>query len=141
MRYENGVEYELENYIPEGSIKVPRFILQPVIENSLSHGLQTKEFPWNIRITCVWGREKWFVKVYDNGIGFTSEEIEQINAFKKELMSGDKEIINHNLKVGGLSIRNIMTRLYLEYKEEMIFKVVSEKDKFSVIYLGGGIKM
>ena len=56
-------------------------------------------------------------------------------------MSGDKEIINHNLKVGGLSIRNIMTRLYLEYKEEMIFKVVSEKDKFSVIYLGGGIKM
>lgn len=137
IRYEDGILYELDNKIPLGKIKVPRFILQPLVENSLTHGLIKKEFPWEIKVKCYIEGKHWIVNIYDNGGGFSPDVLEDLEQFRKKLMDGNESIINKNLKLGGLGIKNIMIRLYLEYGEEMIFKVDSTIDEYTNTSIGG----
>ena len=78
IRYEDGILYELDNKIPLGKIKVPRFILQPLVENSLTHGLIKKEFPWEIKVKCYIEGKHWIVNIYDNGGGFSPDVLEDV---------------------------------------------------------------
>ncbi|NDL68578.1 cache domain-containing sensor histidine kinase [Anaerotalea alkaliphila] len=69
LRYEEVFEdaYELQEDLLE--YKVPKLILQPLVENSLYHGLRPKGEPGIIRIS-VYAREGMLhICVYDNGVG------------------------------------------------------------------------
>lgn len=137
LRYEENVDITITHEEQIQKILVPRCILQPLIENSLEHGLKKKHFPWNITVTVECTDDYWNVCVRDNGCGMTQSQIAEIKQYVHDIQQGNMEAINENLKIGGLSIKNILSRLYLEYGKDMIVELDSQIDEYTQVVLGG----
>ena len=50
VRFGNEIQLELDLEKGTEKRKVMRFMLQPIVENAIEHGMAGKEFPWRIRI-------------------------------------------------------------------------------------------
>ena len=64
-----------------GGVPVPNFILQPIVENSLLHGLKNKGYRGEIRITAKESESQkgcMEILVMDTGSGFTKESKEKV---------------------------------------------------------------
>lgn len=98
------IEYDIDK---EVKIKIPVLVIQPLVENSIKHGMRvntTAEENRKIRIKVSISKDDFnsaLISVEDNGIGISSEIIEKLH---KDVM-GDKHI--------GLS--NVHNRLKLIY--------------------------
>lgn len=105
------------------SVKIPKLILQPLIENSIYHGIQPKGEPCDIRIRVQASEKHIILSVEDNGIGMTEDELERIASEK----------IDHNETSFGL--RGTIQRLKLYYECTDLYTIESEKNKGTKISL------
>ncbi len=80
IRFGDQFKYELE--VPEHltHIAVVKFILQPIVENCLKHGLSGFEEGGIIRIKVVEKDKLLSIEVSDNGIGMDKDKVIQVNA-------------------------------------------------------------
>lgn len=111
-RYQDSfvVEYEIEEEIL--SNKIPVFILQPIVENAIFHGM-TQEKVSRILIKGYEQGDKLYLVISDNGRGMKSEQLDGL--FLKE---------GHMSKVG---IQNVHERIQLNFGEEYGLKVESKE--------------
>ena len=137
-RYEDGVRYFVKCDSVSEAIRMPQFILQPIVENSLEHGLKKREFPWIIEIKCYTENNCWMIEIWDNGIGITPDKKSEILLFLENIKMGNQDILEQGLKIGGLSLKNVIARLYLKYGENMYFDITEKREGTSVI-LGGSM--
>ena len=73
------VEYDIDPDLPE--TLVPNFILQPIVENSLLHGLKNKGYQGRVRISALKVNESQFeIQVRDTGTGFAPGEKDRVEA-------------------------------------------------------------
>lgn len=71
-------EYDVD---PElGGAQVPNFILQPIVENSLLHGLKNKGYNGMVRISAQRCGENMEISVYDSGSGFSDGKKAELDA-------------------------------------------------------------
>ncbi len=86
---------------------VPTFVIQPIVENSIIHGLAKKEEGGFIRIHVFLGEEKntLNVMISDTGVGIAKD---RLSVIRKELSDNDEEAS----KIG---LSNIYGRLKLLY--------------------------
>jgi two-component system sensor histidine kinase YesM len=82
------LEYEID--VPESmlKLKVPRLLLQPVVENAIVHGIETVTEPGKIKITGVTRQGEHIISVEDNGEGMSNEEIDQL---KRKIMDNSNK--------------------------------------------------
>ena len=99
-----------------------RFFLQPLVENSVFHGLEGKmeDGYVDVRIESVDDRLELVVK--DNGCGMDEETLENL----REKFTNPREST-------GIGISNIVQRLRLFYGDDYKMSVESEVDKGTVI--------
>lgn len=115
IHVEKGLE---ENYIP-------RFILQPLIENSIYHGLELKEGKGRLDIDICRKEDAICIAITDNGVGMDKETIRSIYS-KSETGSGE----------GGFSaMANIIQRLKLMFGEQYKLLIESKKGKYTKVYV------
>ena len=57
---------------------VPSMILQPIIENSIKHGLANKVEGGTVRCEDVAGRTRLHISIEDDGVGMTRSKLEQL---------------------------------------------------------------
>lgn len=100
-------------------IKVLRFILQPVVENSISHGLSHK-FKGTIAITASHDTEQLILCIEDDGQGILPEKLEQLRSTLKSGIGGED-----NIK-GGIGLGNVNRRLQLHFGDEYGLEVYSQ---------------
>lgn len=95
-RFSNRLK--VKYHIDEGlSFAVPPLILQPLVENSLKHGLSEKPSDCQIDV-CIKEIEDHFqMCVRDNGVGMTQEAIDRI--------------YDDSQKVSGIGLRNVIYRI------------------------------
>ena len=75
---ELNCEYDVD---PElGGAQVPNFILQPIVENSLLHGLKNKGYNGTVRIAAQRRGENMEISVYDSGSGFSAGKKAELDA-------------------------------------------------------------
>ena len=92
-------------------IELPNFILQPVVENSILHGLRDKGYSGKIEISVHETEDDHIeLSVSDNGIGMTDEARERIKA----LLSGK---VSDKDKHSSIGLQNVQHRLKLFYDE------------------------
>ena len=125
--------------------KIPKMLIQPLVENAVFHGLETKIDPGEVNI-CIGLEEKGYtlengtyqqpsrriwVTVKDNGEGI-SEEI--LNSLKEAMEQYDRDgtISDKNQGIGML---NTYRRLRLFYGEEVEFKITSIVNRGTSVYL------
>ncbi|MCA0384082.1 MAG: sensor histidine kinase [Firmicutes bacterium] len=61
------------------TLQIPKLILQPIIENSLIHGMDETE-SLTIRVTAHLERDQLILQVSDNGAGMSDQKVSQIMA-------------------------------------------------------------
>lgn len=105
-------EYDIDPELLD--VEVPNFILQPLVENSILHGLRNKGYKGNIKITIRYKEnEKHYIEIMisDDGIGFD----ENIKTKVDNLLYGEEGDV---IKTKNIGIRNIQNRLQMFYSKE-----------------------
>ncbi len=122
IRYEDKISYEL--HVPEDvtELYVTKLVLQPLVENSIYHGIKQKDGVGTIRIEVrrtdgAGGVPALELSVWDDGEGIEPEMLEIIN---RGLALGE---INHE---SGYGIYNVNERLKLFYGEAYGLRLESQ---------------
>ncbi len=126
MRYgeQFKVVYEIEAEVEEA--RIPGFVLQPIVENALLHGIDMAEGDGIITIRS-WQQEgKIFLQVEDNGIGMSEAQIKVLMQPGKQVYKGFNSI--------GLNI--VDKRLRSIYGEAYQIEIRSEIGAGSSIIIG-----
>ena len=111
-------EYEIEEGL--SSIRVPRLILQPLVENSIYHGIRPKGEHGVIRVTVKRQEDFLFLSVYDNGIG--------MSAHQRELLFSGKDSRS-------FGFQGTIERIRYYYKTEDVFEIHSVEGEYCEIIL------
>jgi sensor histidine kinase YesM len=73
IRFEDKLEVTIEVDEAARHLKVPKFILQPLVENAVKHGLKEPDKKGVIRLVIKSNAGKIDVMVYDNGSPFPED--------------------------------------------------------------------
>lgn len=103
VRMQNEINMEIKIDDCLWGTEMPRLSIQPLVENSIRHGLKDKRGEKKIEIAGYVREHMAVIAVRDNGIGISEEKREQIS--KNEL----KETENHT----SIGIRNIDQRIQM----------------------------
>ncbi|HEY0829385.1 MAG TPA: sensor histidine kinase [Bacilli bacterium] len=107
--------------------RLPKFTLQPIVENAFEHGLQKQEGSWLVEVRVKRIRSRILIAVYDNGVGLDGEKLAHI---RKELGSGsDNNPKFHNDEQSGIrkniGLKNVDSRLKLHFGERYGIRIFS----------------
>ncbi len=133
MRQREKVKLEVEVSQEALMIEVPRFCLQPVIENALIHGLN--RCAGIVRISA--GMEAGGLKlsIEDNGAGMGSAEAE---ALSRKMMSSDGTASGAQNKTGnfsGIGLCNVYERMKMTFGDRFRMEVRSVPGKWTQILM------
>ena len=137
MKFRHGskLTYSIEIDEKMKDIKIPKLVIQPLVENALKYGTH-REPPWNIRICGHRTSTYWEVSVQDNGTGFDHEKL---NILHKTIEEIDRNGLLPSLELEGMGLLNIYMRLKLCYKNQMIFQIGDYITGGAVITVGGSV--
>ena len=106
------MELELENEkLLEA--RMPKLILQPLVENAVGHGLEGKLGQGTVRIVVENSDRTLFLRVRDDGVGMPEEQVERLNA----QFAGDGGAAPVAQR-GGIALRNVNSRIRLMFGED-----------------------
>lgn len=69
-RFGEKIQLDCPNHDSFNNIHIPKFIIQPIVENSVIHGISPKAEDGTIRIKIKIDGDYITIKIIDNGIGF-----------------------------------------------------------------------
>ncbi len=80
MRYSDIAECEISIDDAFKNVLIPKLTLQPLIENSIYHGIRVKDgYKGKILVSAKEEGNKIIISVADNGVGMEQEQIDEIN--------------------------------------------------------------
>lgn len=115
--------FEVDYEIPEEMLeyKVPRLILQPLLENSILHGFQGIDHKGQVVLSAAIEDGNLLLCVEDNGRGMPAQRI-------REVLSGQ---VKQNDKRDSVGIYNVHRRLQLNYGEAYGITIQSEEGRYT----------
>lgn len=118
IRYQNRfqTEWDIENGLQEQEIL--RLILQPLVENSIIHGIQRKQ-DGKIRIKIRRKEKGVLITVLDNGCGMDANQLQKLR-----MQLGARTVEYENQHIG---LQNVNLRLLLEYGCQSCLRIRSHK--------------
>lgn len=120
QKYRFGrLDYKIETYVDSKRVYILPFLIQPIVENSIIHGLEGKiEDNGFVKIVVKKEEENLVISIQDNGVGMKREDLEQLI---KDINSESKK----EIKV----LKNIKERIRIYYGEIYGLHIESEKGK------------
>ena len=124
QRFRFSKKLELKVKVQENllSLKVPRILLQPIVENSIVHGLEGRESGGKVEISISRSNQHVYIQVSDDGIGIEEEKLRQINEDLRNIRRGFQGGVVGKGGMGkagmGVSLLNIQERIHLLYGRE-----------------------
>ena len=90
-------------------VHIPRFILQPIVENAISHGLSNLTSVGTLEVSAFEKKDRLYIEIEDDGEGMVREKVAEITRFinTAKPVEGKKNI----------GIRNVNQRIKLAYGE------------------------
>ncbi len=111
-----SVEFEEQEGSELITCRMPKLILQPIVENAIYHGIEQKVGNGKIRIRIESTPQRLIITISDNGVGMTEERLSEINA-KLRGMSFDY-VAPAGQTTGGIAVVNVNSRIKLLFGEE-----------------------
>ena len=135
VRYGERLRYVFEGFDEMHDLKIPKLILQPIVENSFKYAFHNNP-PWEINISGRQAEGKWQIIVCDNGIGMSVQEIDEIRQMLNEARK-TKDI--RSLQIGGMGLMNVYIRLTLLYGDSAGIHINNQTDGGICVTLFGPI--
>lgn len=134
-------------------VMMPKLVLQPLVENSLYHGIRAKGSPGMMRIQARQSADAVTLTLTDDGVGMSGEQLQQIQRSEKQKSfwpmlkpsqsgtnssiqassvstSASKSDVNVNASFG---LWGTMERLRIYYDREDVMRLESEPGKGTTI--------
>ncbi len=105
------------------SCKIPKFTLQPIIENSIVHGFEGKKGLGILDISAVLVEDDILIEIRDNGVGIPQDRIETI--LQKDKSQGER--------YSSVGLMNINERIKLTYGEKYGLSFESKYMEYSIV--------
>ncbi len=106
MRFEDRLVWEIESSPEFADVELPRLLLQPLVENAILHGVESKIEPGLVKLTVTRDGERIAIMVEDDGVGMDEEKL-------RTLLEGLDSGKVSSSKDSGLGIANVQKRLQL----------------------------
>ncbi len=121
MRF--GQQFILYYEVEEEQLDLPvfRLMLQPIIENSILHGIRDKGETGYIKLTVFQRKDEVRFRVFDTGVGMSPEELEQL-----------RRSINR-FDVHSIGLSNVNSRLKLYFGEEAGLRIRSVQGRGTIV--------
>lgn len=103
--------------------QIPKFLLQPLVENAIVHGLPEPVDNGCITISGTHNRHSMRLIVQNNGVGMTGEQLEKLRA---QLKAADVAQETHG---HGIALCNVQRRIQLHYGSQYGISVQSTAGK------------
>ena len=131
-RYENKLE--VIKTLDEGlmEIKIPRLLIQPLVENAVKHGIEKSRRNGVIKLDAYKKDRHVVFQVVDNGIGMKPEELEALN-----LRLQEDALINEGNGSGAarksIGLENVNRRIKLLYGSSYGVEIESIYDEYTKV--------
>ncbi|GMQ63705.1 sensor histidine kinase [Vallitalea maricola] len=127
-----GKKVEYHKIIDETVLKekLPKLIIQPIVENAIKHGIEPVG-RGKITIYITEKDEKLIIKVEDNGAGI---EIARLQSINMEL-SHNKYIVEEQKNSRSIGLKNVYRRLLLIYGKEAQISIESIYTQGTIVTL------
>jgi len=111
MRFEERLDWEIESPPELGNVDLPRLLLQPLVENAILHGVESKIEPGRVRLVVARHGGRIAITVEDDGVGMDADKL---SSLLEELESGKVT----SSKDSGVGLANVQRRLQLFFTGE-----------------------
>lgn len=134
MRYKDKLEYEIEVSKEVLGQKIPKLVLQPLVENAIYHGIKYKEGKGIVRIEGWMDTQDMVLRITDDGIGMTEEQLSKI--FEKR---------ETDVRKNGVGVLNVHERIQLYYGKDYGLRFYSTSGEGTMVEVHipcgeGGVK-
>ena len=126
VRFSGEIQYEKQIDESLVDIEMPSMILQPLVENSVNHGIREMEGKGKITVSVYDEGEQVCISVKDNGVGMSQEIIDKI-------MSGNYRKSDKPSGSNGIALDNVIARIGLFTERQDAIQILSEEDGTEVI--------
>lgn len=107
-RFGSRISWEIDCQADEKQVEVPVFLLQPLVENAVIHGISMKEDGGKIKIWIRQEDELLHISVEDSGMGMKKEKLQQLqNAIEQNSWEAGS----------GLGLGNLYRRISAYYEQ------------------------
>jgi two-component system sensor histidine kinase YesM len=139
LNIRNPGKYKLETYIEPGAEKqfMPRLVIQPIVENSVKHGLELLPSLGLIRIQVTLLQSHLLIMISDNGIGMSVETVARLyeSLDCEEQPYAMPPDMPDDVNGSGYALRNIYRRLKLQFDENFTFRIDSAPNEGTTVTL------
>lgn len=115
-RFDDEFEYAVNIDEKAKECLLPKFIIQPLVENACVHGVEAISNLRLIEINAVINENQLLISVCDNGSGIEKERLNRL----REMLKDGKELVEN------IGLSNVYQRLVLYYGSEFSFDIRSE---------------
>lgn len=105
---------------------IPKMLLQPIVENSILHGFAEIESAAEIRIAISRDGRDLQIKICDNGIGMSEEQINLIL---------NRQDARQKMKFSRIGVKNVNERIKLYFGKEYGLEICSETGRGTTVVI------
>lgn len=139
LRYEHKLQYQIE-YDPRlNTLRMPRLVMEPFVENVFAHAYGPKHRTVHVRITGTIREDRWYVTIEDDGQGISREQLQQMREHIRESCRQIRSGKRRNREYG-IGVENTIMRLHLFYGDAFRYELESEENAGFRIRLSADIE-
>ncbi len=136
LRYGNMINIEINKTPDSSSLLIPRFILQPLLENCCEHtSISDKQL--NIRLDIEIRDRLLIINVTDDGDGISPEKLDELSAKLSEAYVLDEDTHRSGRSIG---LVNVNRRIKLYYGERYGLSISSTEGEYTRVEVTLGIR-
>ncbi|MBM9832408.1 sensor histidine kinase, partial [Enterococcus faecalis] len=123
QRYGDKLTYNIHELPTYDDYRIPKLILQPIVENAIYHGIKPVDWPGRICLDVSEDGDSLVISITDNGQGFPNHQGNLVEIQAEEFTSS------------GVGLKNVYQRLKLEFGDPFHMTIQSEKNRSTTISL------
>ncbi|MDC7233153.1 MAG: histidine kinase [Spirochaetales bacterium] len=130
MRFEDSLHYHFQIDNETNGLMIPKFIIQPVIENCIIHGQRENLQPLLISLSSRLNCNMLTIKLRDNGKGMSLMELHNLQSTLKTCGTDAEDVITSGTHIG---LRNVDKRLKTRFGESYGLQIDSQQDEYTEV--------
>lgn len=130
-RFMGRINVEIEAAEEFLQVKMPKLLLQPLVENAIFHGLERCSRSGTVRVLVKSEDAGIVIEISDNGHGMREEELSRL----QQRLKDSKQMEPNSKEGSGVGMVNIYQRLKILYGGQAVFRIESRLEEGTRITL------